>query len=79
MCLSLFMCSVLSAAVSRVDTTPSSMAKSCRNAEKSHMYPTHNTRDPGIPILQGSISDVQACVEPRRGEEDWELISPGPQ
>lgn len=73
------MCSVLSAAVSRVDTTPSSMAKSCRNVDKSHMYTTQNMYDPGIPILQGSASDVQACVEPQRGEEDWELISPGPQ
>lgn len=34
-CLSLFMCSVLSAAVIRVDTTPSSMAKSC-GMQRSH-------------------------------------------
>lgn len=60
MCLSLFMCSVLSAAVSRVDTTPSSMAKSCRDAEKRHMYVTHNTYDPGIPSLQESATHVQA-------------------
>lgn len=35
-CLSLFMCSVLSAAVIRVDTTPSSMAKSCA-MQRSHI------------------------------------------
>lgn len=58
-CLSLFMCSALSAAVSRVDTTPSSMAKSCRNTER-----THSTHDPGIPILQGTHQMYRACLEP---------------
>lgn len=74
-CLSLFMCSALSAAVSRVDTTPSSTARSCRKAEQSH---TCNTCDPSMPIPWG----VHRCTGLRgaaaRGRA-WGQISPGPQ